>query len=333
MATEQELSEFLKSVEKRAFKRSVYHVRNEESALDIVQESMMKLAEHYGDKPAAELPMLFQRILSNCTLDWFRRNKTRNALFSNMGDFEALQDDGDFDLLETLTDDTSTPQTESAQHAAQRAQLLQGDRKGDTTITAASTGSVHDALLGGDGRDGNSPGHGLLGRQRQDALLACSPCTEYRVARKGNKHMTISRQYQTEILQERFALKIAARLSDGCDELPRDISERLRFARTQAVAKRKIVANHNVALALGGGPAATLGTREQHVSWWNRIGVVLPLLALVLGLIAIHSTQNDRIAQEMAQLDAALLTDDLPLAAYADPGFSQFLKVSRAQSQ
>ena len=71
MATDLELTDFLKSVEKRAFKRSVYHVRNEESALDIVQDSMMKLAEHYGDKPPGELPMLFQRILSNCTLDWF----------------------------------------------------------------------------------------------------------------------------------------------------------------------------------------------------------------------------------------------------------------------
>lgn len=145
--------------------------------------------------------------------------------------------------------------------------------------------------------------------------------------------MTISRQYQTEILQDRFALKIAARLSDGCDELPHDISERLRFARTQAIAKRKVVADHSVALPLGGGPAATLGTLEEPISWWSRIGAVLPLLALVLGLVAIHSTQNDRIAQEMAQLDAALLTDELPLAAYADPGFSQFLKASRAQSQ
>ena len=98
MATQQELSDFLKSVEKRAFKRSVYHVRNVESALDIVQDSMMKLAEHYGHKPVTELPLLFQRILSNCTLDWFRRQKTRNALFSNMGDFEVTGEDGEFDL-------------------------------------------------------------------------------------------------------------------------------------------------------------------------------------------------------------------------------------------
>ena len=124
LATEQELSDFLKSVEKRAFKRSMYHVRNEESALDIVQDSMMKLAEHYGDKPSAELPMLFQRILANCTLDWFRRQKTRNALFSNMSDFESPGEDGEFDLLETLNVQSNSEQTESAQSATERAQVF-----------------------------------------------------------------------------------------------------------------------------------------------------------------------------------------------------------------
>jgi RNA polymerase sigma-70 factor, ECF subfamily len=124
LATEKELSDFLKNVEKRAFKRSLYHVRDEEAALDIVQDSMMKLAEHYGDKPAAELPMLFQRILSNCTLDWFRRQKTRNALFSNMSDFEIQGDDGEFDLLETHAFAVDTRQTESAEDTARRAQIL-----------------------------------------------------------------------------------------------------------------------------------------------------------------------------------------------------------------
>ena len=121
MATEQELSDFLKSVEKRAFKRTVYHVRDEDAALDIVQDSMMKLAEHYGDKPVSELPMLFQRILSNCTLDWFRRQKTRNALFSNMSDFEVAGEDGDFDILESLQSGESS---ESAEDSTRRAQIL-----------------------------------------------------------------------------------------------------------------------------------------------------------------------------------------------------------------
>ena len=124
MATEQELSDFLKSVEKRAFKRSIYHVRDEEAALDIVQDSMMKLAEHYGDKPPNEIPLLFQRILSNCTLDWFRRQKTRNALFSNMSDFESSSDDGDFDLLETFSFTEGSRQAESAEDTTRRAQIL-----------------------------------------------------------------------------------------------------------------------------------------------------------------------------------------------------------------
>lgn len=126
MATEKELSDFLKSVEKRAFKRSAYHVRDVEAALDIVQDSMMKLAEHYGDKPADELPMLFQRILSNCTLDWFRRQKTRNAHFANLGDFESAGDEGgDFDLLETFLPTDESQRVESAEDLTSRAQILQ----------------------------------------------------------------------------------------------------------------------------------------------------------------------------------------------------------------
>ena len=108
LASDKELSDFLVGIEKRAFKRTVFHVRDDESALDIVQDSMMKLAEHYGDKPASELPMLFQRILSNTTLDWFRRQKTRKALFSNFSDFGSGQDDDEFDVLDVLTSHLST---------------------------------------------------------------------------------------------------------------------------------------------------------------------------------------------------------------------------------
>ncbi|SDZ73489.1 RNA polymerase sigma-70 factor, ECF subfamily [Acidovorax soli] len=127
LATEQELSDFLKSVERRAFKRSLYHVRNEEAALDIVQDSMLKLAEHYGDKPTSELPMLFQRILSNCTLDWFRRQKTRNALFSSMSDFDGPGEDGtEFDLLEAYTGPDNGERAESAEDLTRRAQIFKG---------------------------------------------------------------------------------------------------------------------------------------------------------------------------------------------------------------
>lgn len=144
--------------------------------------------------------------------------------------------------------------------------------------------------------------------------------------------MTTSSPFETDTLQDRFALRLTARLSEGCDDIPRDIAERLRFARTQALARRKPAADKTVAVAMAGG-AATLGGVQEHVSWWNKLGAALPLLALVLGLVMISSMQDDRFAREMAQLDAALLTDDLPPAAYADPGFSQFLKAASAQSR
>jgi RNA polymerase sigma-70 factor (ECF subfamily) len=125
LASDKELSDFLKSVEKRAFKRTAYTVRNDDAALDIVQEAMIKLAEKYADRPAAEWPLLFQRILSNATMDWFRREKVRNAVMQNLSDFDHSEDDGEFDLLETLQLLDDTLGTESAADAVSRTQMLQ----------------------------------------------------------------------------------------------------------------------------------------------------------------------------------------------------------------
>ena len=123
LASDKELSDFLKSVEKRAFKRAVYAVRNEESALDIVQEAMIKLSEKYADRPAAELPLVFQRILSNATMDWFRRERVRSVV-QNFSEFSSADDDGDFDLLEALHAIDGTLSTESAYDTVSRTQIL-----------------------------------------------------------------------------------------------------------------------------------------------------------------------------------------------------------------
>ncbi len=125
MATDKELSDFLRSVEKRAFKRTVFAVRSDDAALDIVQDAMIRLAEKYADRPAAELPLLFQRILSNATMDWFRREKVRNAVMQNLSDFDPGEDEGEFDLLETLQTLEGSLGTESAADAVARAQILQ----------------------------------------------------------------------------------------------------------------------------------------------------------------------------------------------------------------
>lgn len=125
MATEQELSDFLKQTEKKSFKRTYYLVRDEDAALDIMQDSMIKLATHYGDKPPAELPLLFQRILSNTTLDWFRRQKTRKQHFVNMAEFAGSDDGSDFDLMDVLQSTAHTAHSESAEQLTDRKQTLQ----------------------------------------------------------------------------------------------------------------------------------------------------------------------------------------------------------------
>ena len=137
-----------------------------------------------------------------------------------------------------------------------------------------------------------------------------------------------SHSKNVDILQDRFGLRAASYLSAGAAALPHDISERLRVARLQAVAQRKIVRLESAVQVVGYGGSATLGW-GGGVSWWARVGSVMPLIALVVGLLAINSIQNDNRAQEVAEVDAALLTDDLPPAAFADPGFVQFLKTSR----
>ncbi|WP_077032639.1 RNA polymerase sigma factor [Pelomonas sp. KK5] len=125
MASDKELNDFLRSADKRAFKRTAYLVRDDDAALDIVQDAMIKLAENYFDRPAAELPLLFQRILSNTTMDWFRRKKTRNAVMQNMSDFESSDPDGDFDLLEMLESQDGALGALSAADEVSRAQILQ----------------------------------------------------------------------------------------------------------------------------------------------------------------------------------------------------------------
>src|SRR3989440_12366264 len=98
IASHQELSAFLAEVERRAFKQAMFAVRDEDAALDVVQEAMLKLTEKYGAKPVAELPMLFQRILQNTIHDHFRRQKVRSTwttLLSAFGQKDSKDDDFD----------------------------------------------------------------------------------------------------------------------------------------------------------------------------------------------------------------------------------------------
>jgi len=109
-------------VERRAFKQAVFAVRNEESALDIVQDAMMRLAEKYGDRPQAEWPMLFQRILQNAIRDHYRRSKVRSMWVTLLSALTADSDDED--PLDTVAANTDRDDPNSPHRSLERTQLI-----------------------------------------------------------------------------------------------------------------------------------------------------------------------------------------------------------------
>jgi hypothetical protein len=137
---------------------------------------------------------------------------------------------------------------------------------------------------------------------------------------------TRSRRADLDALQTRFALRVASRLGEQSEKLPHDLSERLRVAREQAVARARQVRLAQPATA----PAFQVSQGSialgQSPSGWLRLASVLPLMLLVLGLVLIQHLHNQAEIHAAAEVDAALLADDLPPEAYGDPGFVVFLK-------
>lgn len=175
----------------------------------------------------------------------------------------------------------------------------------------------------------------------------------YRIVERNSNHPT---QAQANALEARFALRLTARLNDSAEALPHDISERLRVARMQAVSAARataavrasqvapqVVMAPQAGLALAGGAgnggwAQQPGhQRDQHhgrrldeapTGWGWRLASALPILALVVGLWGINQWYQHEQVQAAADVDMALLSDDLPPAAYTDPGFEEFLRVN-----
>lgn len=135
-----------------------------------------------------------------------------------------------------------------------------------------------------------------------------------------------NRRVDLDALQARFALRVASRLTEQADALPHDLSERLRVAREQAVARARQVRRAEAASAVAQvstGGSVALG---QAPSGWVRLASALPLMVLVLGLLLIQHLHDQAEIHAAADVDAALLADDLPPEAYGDPGFVEFLR-------
>ncbi len=142
------------------------------------------------------------------------------------------------------------------------------------------------------------------------------------------KHSTT---HSTPSLQDRYGRAVAARLSESVEALPYDISERLRAAREQALDLRRSLKPATQPQVLSQGAAAALSLGGGDGSLWHRLAGLIPLLLLIAGLVAVSALDDEFVAQDLAEIDTAILADDLPPAAYTDPGFVQFLK-SRLES-
>jgi len=125
LASRNELSEFLASVERRAYKQALFAVRDAENALDIVQDTMLKLAEKYGAKPAEELPMLFQRILQNTIRDFYRRQKVRSRWVTLFSALSPGREEEDTNLLETLGSTDTSKSKEGPADCLEQSQLIE----------------------------------------------------------------------------------------------------------------------------------------------------------------------------------------------------------------
>ncbi|CAN5920518.1 hypothetical protein BH11PSE8_BH11PSE8_38410 [soil metagenome] len=148
---------------------------------------------------------------------------------------------------------------------------------------------------------------------------------------------------QIDTLQARFGLRVAAALTERNQNLSADLSESLRFAREQALARARVARQAQAASLQGGvthvgvtsSGAAVLGKRfggglaggmGSGSSWWFKIASAAPVVALLAGLVLIERWQGNAQITTAAEIDAALLSDDVPPAAYADAGFVEFLK-------
>lgn len=130
----------------------------------------------------------------------------------------------------------------------------------------------------------------------------------------------------TEALESQVAGRLAAALAAQSTQLPRDISERLRASREQALARARSRPRLAAAASIVGRGAGGAAVLARPSPWWLKLASGLPVLVLVAGLVMIDRWNNLEQVQAAAEIDAMLLADELPPRAYIDPGFVEYLK-------
>lgn len=128
-----------------------------------------------------------------------------------------------------------------------------------------------------------------------------------------------------------FAYKVRHALNEQLDTLPASTTDRLAAARQAALARKKADAPLRVTqaeLVTATAGSGAMGGRffgSEQFPWLTRLSVIIPLLVLVIGMGGIYHHEQQRRIAEIAELDAAVLSDELPLSAYLDHGFNAYL--------
>jgi hypothetical protein len=126
-----------------------------------------------------------------------------------------------------------------------------------------------------------------------------------------------------------FAYKVRRALDERITTLPESTTSRLSAARKLAIARKKpesavyAVAPERRLAGIHSGRAGN--SLNDSLSWLVRVGIIIPLIVLVIGAFGIYKYEEDRRINELADLDAAVLSDELPLNAYLDHGFDTYL--------
>ncbi len=125
-----------------------------------------------------------------------------------------------------------------------------------------------------------------------------------------------------------FAYRIRQALNEATEQLEYRIVFRLERARTAALARvpreNEALAWAPAVLAPAGGPS--ISDQSARGIWLQRLGLLVPLAALLIGFVAIYEWQHARRINELADLDFAVLLDEAPIDAYADKGFGALLR-------
>ena len=124
-----------------------------------------------------------------------------------------------------------------------------------------------------------------------------------------------------------FAYRVRHALNENLDQLPAATSSRLAAARQHALSRKKPDAGQRVmaprlAAAHGG---VSDGFFSRPLSWIGRMSVALPAVIVFASLVGMYQAEKRQHIVDLAEIDAMLLSDELPLTAYIDHGFNAYL--------